>query len=204
MKLSEKIKLCRNKYNMTQDELSQKLNVSRKTISNWENERSFPDIDILVKISEIFNVSLDDLLKNKNLINHYVEQSNTSNKNNKILKISYYLNIFLLLLCYINLFTEKNIFIVPSLLIINMIVLSTHFNKWKIILKQKQEIETIIISFISFYAINFFATSLIWKFFFKGNINNQYKLGLLTGSIILIFLMSISFELFLIIQKNKN
>ena len=43
--------------------LSEKLYVSRQTISNWENERSYPDIHNLLMMCTLFNVSLDDLVK---------------------------------------------------------------------------------------------------------------------------------------------
>lgn len=45
MKLSEKLKYCRTKANLTQGEVSDLIHVSRKTISGWENDRSFPDIN---------------------------------------------------------------------------------------------------------------------------------------------------------------
>jgi len=48
---------------MSQEELAQKIYVSRQSISNWENERSYPDIHNLLMMSILFNVSLDDLVK---------------------------------------------------------------------------------------------------------------------------------------------
>ncbi|WP_252898234.1 helix-turn-helix domain-containing protein [Apilactobacillus ozensis] len=53
----------RKNKNVSQSEVAKYLHVSRNTISNWENERSYPDIDSLVKISDYYNVSLDTLLK---------------------------------------------------------------------------------------------------------------------------------------------
>ncbi|MBS7577378.1 MULTISPECIES: helix-turn-helix transcriptional regulator [unclassified Enterococcus] len=63
MILGEQIKLKRAEFNYTQQELAEKLYVSRQTISNWELARSYPDIENLILLSELFSVSIDSLLK---------------------------------------------------------------------------------------------------------------------------------------------
>ncbi len=63
MNLDEKIKKIRKDNKMSQEELAEILNVTRQTISNWENGKNYPDIETLVKISDKFNISLDILLK---------------------------------------------------------------------------------------------------------------------------------------------
>lgn len=63
MNLSKQIKYFRKRDHMSQEELAQKIYVSRQSISNWENERSYPDIHNLLMMSVLFNVSLDDLVK---------------------------------------------------------------------------------------------------------------------------------------------
>ena len=63
MKLGEKIINLRKEHNLTQEDLADILNISRQTISNWENNRSYPDMEMLIKISNKFQISLDDLLK---------------------------------------------------------------------------------------------------------------------------------------------
>ena len=63
MQIGNKINQLRKLSGMTQEQLAEKLNVSRQTISKWESGSSFPDIESVVKVSEIFQVSLDDLLK---------------------------------------------------------------------------------------------------------------------------------------------
>ena len=57
------IALKRKQKNLTQEQLAEKLNVSRQTISKWESDSTSPDLESIVKISRIFHVSLDDLLK---------------------------------------------------------------------------------------------------------------------------------------------
>ncbi|SCY22510.1 helix-turn-helix domain-containing protein [Butyrivibrio sp. INlla14] len=63
MELGSRIKELRKAQNINQDELAEKLFVSRQTISNWENDKSYPDIQSVLLLSEIFGVSVDQLLK---------------------------------------------------------------------------------------------------------------------------------------------
>ena len=63
MKFGERLKKLRNDANETQESITNRLHVSRQTISNWENERSYPDIEMLIKLSNYYNISLDQLLK---------------------------------------------------------------------------------------------------------------------------------------------
>lgn len=63
MELGEQIKKYRAKANLSQEELADRIFVSRQTISNWENDKSYPDIKSIVLMSEVFQVSLDNLIK---------------------------------------------------------------------------------------------------------------------------------------------
>ena len=63
MELGKQIKKYRKEISLSQDVLAEKIYVSRQTISNWENDKSYPDVKSLVLLSEIFNVSLDELIK---------------------------------------------------------------------------------------------------------------------------------------------
>ncbi|MCE5090749.1 XRE family transcriptional regulator [Staphylococcus devriesei] len=63
MEIGQQIKKYREKEAYSQEGLAEALYVSRQTISNWENERSYPDIHNLLMMCELFNVSLDDLVK---------------------------------------------------------------------------------------------------------------------------------------------
>lgn len=60
MDLSHQIKKYHKQLAFSQEELAEKLYVSRQTISNWENERSYPDIHNLLLLSVLFDVSLDE------------------------------------------------------------------------------------------------------------------------------------------------
>jgi len=63
MNLGAQIKKYRVEFSLSQDELAEKLFVTRQSISNWENDKTYPDIRSLVLMSEVFSVSLDELVK---------------------------------------------------------------------------------------------------------------------------------------------
>ena len=63
MELQTILKQKRNELQLTQEEVAEKIHVSRQTISNWENGRNLPDLSSLILISDIYAVSLDELIK---------------------------------------------------------------------------------------------------------------------------------------------
>ncbi|MDD6488509.1 MAG: helix-turn-helix transcriptional regulator [Clostridia bacterium] len=63
MELNAQIKKYRTEMNLSQDELAEKVYVTRQTVSNWENGKTYPDIHSLLLLSSLFNVSLDQLIK---------------------------------------------------------------------------------------------------------------------------------------------
>lgn len=63
MELNTQIKKYRAKMNLSQEELAEKVFVTRQTISNWENSKNYPDIHSLLLLSSLFNISLDQLIK---------------------------------------------------------------------------------------------------------------------------------------------
>lgn len=62
MDLSKNIKLYRTALHLTQEQLANKLNAKKSLISNYENGYSTPDIYTLIKLADIFDISLDDLV----------------------------------------------------------------------------------------------------------------------------------------------
>lgn len=63
MKFEEKILALRKSNNLTQEELAEKLNVSRQSVSKWESGQAVPDLDKILALSAVFNVTTDYLLK---------------------------------------------------------------------------------------------------------------------------------------------
>ena len=65
MQFHEKLYTLRKAANMTQSDLAERLNVSRQAVSRWEMGTAMPEVDTLIAMSDLFAVTLDDLLKNK-------------------------------------------------------------------------------------------------------------------------------------------
>ena len=63
MTLGSNIQKIRKEAHLSQEDMAELFHVSRQTISNWENSKSYPDLETIVKISDSFNISLDILLK---------------------------------------------------------------------------------------------------------------------------------------------
>ncbi len=64
-KISKNIKRLRTDISMTQDTLAEKICVSRQAVSSWENDRTQPDIEMLQKLAEVFDVSLEEIIYGK-------------------------------------------------------------------------------------------------------------------------------------------
>ena len=78
MEISKCIKDARQNNNISQESLAEQLGVSRQTISSWENGKSYPDLVSIIKMSDIFNISLDKMLKeDKKLVNNMQEKMDT-------------------------------------------------------------------------------------------------------------------------------
>jgi len=65
LKIGAIIKRLRNERNMTQDELAEKLFVTRQAVSNWETKKTRPDVEMLEKISQVFSIDLMEFLYGK-------------------------------------------------------------------------------------------------------------------------------------------
>lgn len=97
--IGSKIKAARVEKKFTQEQVAEVLGVSRQTISNWENGKSYPDIISVIKMSDCYGVSLDYLLKGEDKMSSYydfLEEStnvvkSTGNRNKIIIILSYLL-----------------------------------------------------------------------------------------------------------------
>lgn len=91
MDIGVKIKNARIKTNLTQEQAAETLGVSRQTISNWENEKTYPDIVSVVKMSDLYDISLDRLLKEEKPVSDYLdyleESTNVVKSRNKLSKL---------------------------------------------------------------------------------------------------------------------
>ncbi|WP_353989613.1 helix-turn-helix transcriptional regulator [Pediococcus argentinicus] len=97
MKIGPALKDGREANHLTQEIVSEKLFVTRQTISNWETNRSYPDLDRLVQLCDLYHLSLDDILRgDSDIMEHFKEQEKISNRTKLIIQVSYWLNIALL------------------------------------------------------------------------------------------------------------
>ncbi len=81
MELGKRLTEIRKQHNMTQEDLAEKLHVTRQTISNWETSKSYPDIETLICISDEFQVSLDVLLKgDKEMVREITKEQQSGRK----------------------------------------------------------------------------------------------------------------------------
>lgn len=92
MEVGTQIKKYRSRMGISQEELSEKVYVSRQTVSNWETGKNYPDIHSLLLLSSLFNVSLDQLVKGD------VEIMKNEIKKTEINKFNKYGNIYAVLL----------------------------------------------------------------------------------------------------------
>ena len=88
MELGNQIKKYRSELQISQEQLADRIYVSRQTISNWENEKSYPDVNSLVLLSEVFQTSIDKLIKGD------IEIMKEKINEHEIKKLNYYGNIF--------------------------------------------------------------------------------------------------------------
>ena len=109
MEIGKKLKDARTKSGFTQETVAEKINVSRQTISNWENEKSYPDIISVIELSNLYSISLDDLLKGDEKMMEHLEESTNIVKSNQKLISAIILNIVIvILLITLNLFLPDN------------------------------------------------------------------------------------------------
>ena len=79
MKFGEQIKERRQELDLTQAEVAEKYFVTRQAVSNWEHDKTYPDLNMLVKISNVYQISLDSLLREDQKLKDYLEQGRAMN-----------------------------------------------------------------------------------------------------------------------------
>lgn len=95
MNIGEKVKKAREEHKLTQTQVSERLMVSRQTISNWETGKSLPDILSLIRMSELYQISLDELLKGDKAMLEKIERDEEQRKTEKTIFIVAWISILL-------------------------------------------------------------------------------------------------------------
>ena len=99
MEIGKKLKEARLGAKLTQEQAAERLFVSRQTISNWENEKTYPDIVSVIKLSDLYSISLDELLKGDTKMLEHLEESTDIVKSNRKLLLAVMANIVVFLAC---------------------------------------------------------------------------------------------------------
>lgn len=204
MKFSEKLKACRKGAGLTQSQVAEQLHVSRKTVSGWENEHSFPDVTSLVQLSDIYGVPVDDLLRDNRLLGHYEEEDQELKKSHKFLKFAYVINIIFLILGYLDFFRAFgfHFFLIPLVLLGNGLLFISHFSSWHIFQDIKIRVK-IALSFFALLILNVILNVVdvsIWNEFNKVDI--YYLSGVVLGRLILILVLTLGLILLPVVLVN--
>ena len=119
MEIGKKLKNARVQSGMTQENVAEKINVSRQTISNWENEKSYPDIISVIELSNLYSISLDVLLKGDEKMIEHLEESNQKMIGAIIVNI-----IVVVMLITLNMFIPDNHYFLVGIFCFMVITLS--------------------------------------------------------------------------------
>lgn len=134
MDIAQKLKEARKKSGLTQEAVAEAIKVSRQSISNWENGRTYPDIVSILLLSDLYGVSLDELLKGDEKMTKHFEENMDVVSSNKKLILAIGLNSLLLILALLfNSLLDQNVFVL--LLIFCLAILSTAMLFYQIIRK---------------------------------------------------------------------
>lgn len=131
MEINKRIKDARLQKNITQEDLAEYLGVTRQTISSWETGKSYPDIISVIKMSDIFDISLDKMLKeDKQLVNNMQKQMDTVKSNKSIVFTILFAIIFFggiyLIRTFVDIPKIDNLFLNISVLIIFIVGVTTY------------------------------------------------------------------------------
>ncbi|CCI84643.1 DNA-binding membrane protein [Lactobacillus pasteurii DSM 23907 = CRBIP 24.76] len=101
MDFGQQIKQLRQDNKLTQEEFANNLNVTRQAVSNWENNRNLPDLEMLLQISDRYNISLDKLLNKPDQLNNLTQKLIDDGKKGSKLKhyaMSWLMGVFMLII----------------------------------------------------------------------------------------------------------
>lgn len=122
--IADNLKYLRKKNKYTQEELANELNISRQAVSSWENKKAYPDLDNIILLSNLYNISVDILINN---VNQFSEdrtfdsvdnssEGSLNKKNSKLAKviiillyvlISFFFPLLDLIIVALNIFHKK-------------------------------------------------------------------------------------------------
>lgn len=113
MKIGDKLKKARMDKNLTQEEVAEKIFVSRQSISNWENNKTYPDIGNVIALSDLYQISLDELLKGSdNFMEHLEESTDLVKSNKKLMALIVLALIAMIVMAFFTEFLPEKVFLI--------------------------------------------------------------------------------------------
>ncbi|MDN2453671.1 helix-turn-helix transcriptional regulator [Lactobacillus sp. UCMA15818] len=104
MKFGERLKRARIEMDLTQEQVANDFFITRQTISSWENEKTYPDISSLIKLSDYYHISLDILLKEDVGMRESLEKKEVSEELRPVRRNLLLIDVILLVVLLGNLF----------------------------------------------------------------------------------------------------
>jgi transcriptional regulator with XRE-family HTH domain len=115
MEFGKRLTEMRKQRNMTQDDLAEKFHVTRQAISNWENGKNYPDVEMLIHISNEFNVSLDTMLKGDNdMVRNITKEQLMGKRQNRRTIITVIVTVLIMICIIFTYFILSGVFYVHS------------------------------------------------------------------------------------------
>ena len=121
MQISEKIKIIRENKKISQENMAKSLHVSYQAVSNWERGKSYPDISNIIMISDLYSISLDELIREDNNYKDILLEKKVSGIADTILNVIFLLSAVMILIYMMieNKLTSANSFyIILAILVI--------------------------------------------------------------------------------------
>ena len=125
MEFNQKLQQLRHSKGLTQEELAEKLFVSRTAVSKWESGRGYPNLDSLKEIANIFSVTVDELLKSNELLTIAEEDGKQKSKSLRTVVFGL-LDLSLILLFFLPFFAEKKDGMILSVSLLNLYEISAY------------------------------------------------------------------------------
>ncbi|WP_328249397.1 helix-turn-helix transcriptional regulator [Priestia megaterium] len=99
--MSDQLQRLREEKNMSREELAQQINVSRQAVYKWENNKGYPDIQNLLRLSEIYETTIDELIKNDPTLQRKIDNNQDESKeldDEEMLNPGFYIGIVIIFL----------------------------------------------------------------------------------------------------------
>lgn len=209
LNLAEKLKQTRQQQNLTQSEVANRLNVSRKTISSWETGRSLPNFDLVNQLADLYHIPTSQLISDGKQSNHDAKISYRTKlirykRWGYISKYAYYFDLVLILASLVILLTPfslKNLWITP-LLIIDLSIIFLYESHWKTITDNQPLMRKLMIVVpLIFLAV--FATGYILNVYIYHNFALFHNPANLIGILILTLTMTASILIAIIFPLKR-